>query len=96
MQRITTLLKESEADAVRNAVCIGGGKMIVITPVPRSHDAWQWRDGQGAAQREDFVRLEVMSDECHSNGVISAIKKTSNSGKIILVFNQDRGLNQAS
>ena len=34
MKRITTMLRESEAMAVRKAVCVAGGDRIVITPIP--------------------------------------------------------------
>lgn len=90
MQRITTLLSASEAATVSNAICMGGGESVVITPVPRSHDAWQWCVGQVAAQGEGFVRLEVITDECHVADVVSLIKKITQSGKVILVFNHDR------
>ena len=35
MKRITTVLKESEAMAVRKAVCVAGGERVVITPMPQ-------------------------------------------------------------
>jgi hypothetical protein len=88
MQRITTSLIKSEAKTVSNAVCLAGGKTVVITSASQSHDAWQWCVGAVEDRGEDFVRLEVIADEYHSAGVISAIKKTSSSGKIIVVFNQ--------
>ena len=35
MKRITTVLRESEAMAVRKAVCVAGGECVVITAIPQ-------------------------------------------------------------
>ncbi|MFA6922580.1 MAG: hypothetical protein WC216_12120 [Gallionella sp.] len=99
MKRITTLLRESEAMAVRNAVCIAGGKSVVITPVLQhqcSNDTWQWRGDQSSAQNEMHVRFEVTADDSHHRGIVSAINRTSHSGRIIVVFNHNRPLKHAA
>lgn len=88
MKRITTLLRESEAMVVRNAVCAAGAEHVVITPIPQlpcSIDPWQWCGEQPASQVH--VRLEVTADDSHHRGIVSAIKRTSHSGRIIIVFN---------
>lgn len=90
MKRITTLLRESEAMTVRNAICIVGGKSVVITPISQTLcaiDPLQWRGDQSSAQNEMHVRFEVTADDSHHRSIASAIKRTSHSGRIIVVFN---------
>lgn len=93
MKRITTVLRESEAMAVRKAVCVAGGESVVITPMSqRMSDVnlgeWHWK--QPAAQREVHVRLEVTSDDSHYNGIVSAIMSIAHVGKIYLASRHDR------
>ena len=55
MKRITTVLRESEAMAVRKAVCVAGGECVVITPMPQRLRAIELEDcrcEQSAAQKE--------------------------------------------
>lgn len=93
MKRITTLLRESEAMAVRKAVCIAGAECVVITPIPRRLSAIELveRHGeQSAAQRNGHVRLEVTADDSHYGGIVSAIKRIAHVGKIDLASRHDR------
>ena len=88
MKRITTLLREAEAMTVRHAVCLAGGKSVVIASVTKHSgltDHWQWRIGSFV--EEKYVRLDVISEDSFHASIISAIKRTSHSGKMILVFN---------
>lgn len=88
MKRITTLLREAEAMTVRHAVCLAGGKSVVIASVTKHSgltDCWQWRSE--CCVEEKYVRLEVISEDRFHASIVSAIKTTSHSGKMILVFN---------
>ncbi|MFA6922576.1 MAG: hypothetical protein WC216_12100 [Gallionella sp.] len=99
MKRITTLLRESEAMAVRKAVCVAGGECVVITPIPLRLCAIELEDcrcEQSAAQRDAHVRLEVTADDSHYDGIISAILRIANVGKIDLASRHDRQLRYAA
>lgn len=90
MKRITTLLRESDAVEVRNAVCAAGAKLVLFTQVPqpqRTADPWQWRGGYSAEAEQMHVRLEVIVDDSLSGRIVAAIKETSHSGRVILAFN---------
>ena len=87
MKRITTVLKESEAMAVRKAVCVAGGERVVITPMPQrpcAIDLEEWYCEQSATQREVHVRLEVTANDIHYGGIVSAIQRVAQAGKIVL------------
>lgn len=93
MKRITTVLKESEAMAVRKAVCVAGGERVVITPMPQSlcaADPEKWDCKQSAAPRGAHVQLEVTADDSHYGGIVSAIQRIAHAGKIVLVSRHDR------
>jgi len=99
MKRITTVLRESEAMAVRKAVCIAGGERVVITPMAHRLSAIELEDchcGQSAAQREMHVRLEVTADEHHYDGIVSAILRIAHVGKIDVASRHDRLLGYAA
>lgn len=87
MKRITTVLRESEADAVRKAVCVAGGERVVITPMAQHLSDIELEDcrcERSVTQREEHVRLEVTADELHYDGIVSAILRVANVGKIDL------------
>lgn len=93
MKRITTVLRESEAMAVRKAVCVAGGERIVITPMPQRMSAAnpeEWDCEQSAAPREVRVRLEVTADDSHYSGIVSAIHSIAHAGKVVLASRHDR------
>ena len=99
MKRITTLLRESEAMAVRKAVCVAGAECVVITPIPQrlsAIDPWQWHGEQSAAQREVHVRLEVTADDSHYGGIVSAIQRIAHVGKIDLASRHDMRPNRGA
>ena len=85
MKRITTVLKASEATAVRKAVCIAGANQTVITRISHRECVTQlgdWYCGTHVSKRDDHVRLDVTADDDHSEAIISAIIKTAHAGKI--------------
>lgn len=99
MKRITTVLRESEAMAVRKAVCVAGGERVVITPMAQSLSAIELEDcrcEQSATQKEMHVRLEVTADDLHYDGIVSAILRIANVGKIDLASRHDRLLRYAA
>ena len=92
MKRITTVLKESEAMAVRKAVCIAGAERIVLTPLPYRMcgiDMMDMYSERVAAESDKQVRLDVTADKSHFNSVFSIIRKIAHAGKIILVPRQE-------
>jgi nitrogen regulatory protein PII len=85
MKRITTVLRESEANAVRMAVCVAGGELVVITPMSQRLSDIELEDCH--CERSDpiramHVRLEVTADDMHYDNIISAILRVANVGKI--------------
>ena len=85
MKRITTVLRESEAMAVRKAVCMAGGDRIVITPIPYRMcgvDMVDIYSEKKIAESCKRVRLDVTADDSRSGGVVSAIRKIAHAGKI--------------
>jgi hypothetical protein len=92
MKRITTVLKESEAMAVRKAVCVAGAERIVITPMPQrlcATDPEEWDCEQSATPRGVHVRLEVTANDIHYGGIVSAIQRIAHAGKIVLASHLD-------
>lgn len=97
MKRITTVLKESEAMAVRKAVCVAGADRVVVSPIAqnsRAIDLWQWHGDQ--AFEKMHVRLEVTADDCHYGGIVSAINRITHVGKIDLASRHDSQLRCAA
>jgi nitrogen regulatory protein PII len=93
MKRITTVLRESEAMAVRKAVCVAGGERVVITPMPQhlcTIDPEEWYCEQSAAPRDVHVRFEVTADDSHYGSIVSAIQRIAHVGKIVLASRHDR------
>ena len=93
MKRITTVLRESEAMAVRKAVCVAGGECVTIIPMPQrlcAIDLEEWCCKQSAGQREAHVRLEVTADDSHYGGIVSVIQRIAHAGKIVLASRDDR------
>lgn len=93
MQRITTVLKETEAAAVRKAVCMAGAERIVITPLPYRMcgvDMLDIYSEQMAAEAGKQVRLDVTADNSRSGSIVSAIRRIAHAGRIILSDMQSR------
>jgi hypothetical protein len=93
MKRITTVLKESEAMAVRKAVCVAGGERVVITPMPQrpsAIDPEKWDCEQSATPRGAHVRFEVTADDSLYGDIVSAIQRIAHAGKIVLASRHDR------
>ena len=88
MKRITTVLRESEATAVRKAVCMAGGERVVIAPIPY----WMcgvdmvdiYSEKKMAAELHKYVRLDVTADDSKSGRIVSAIRRISHTGRIAL------------
>ncbi len=92
MKRITTVLSESEAMAVRKAVCIAGAERVEITPLPYRMcgiDMMDIYSEQAVAQSDKQVRFDVTADNSHFNSVFSIIRKIAHAGRIILAPRQD-------
>ncbi len=92
MKRITTVLRESEATAVRKAVCIAGADRIVITPLPYQMcgiDMIDIYSEQIAAESGKHVRLAVTTDNSRSGSIISAIRRIAHAGRIVLASRRD-------
>lgn len=92
MKRITTVLKESEAVAVRRAVCIAGAERVVITPLPYRMcgvDMLDMYSEQRAAETGKQVRLDVTADNSRCGSIVSAIRRIVHAGKIILSSRPD-------
>ena len=93
MKRITTVLRESEATAVRKAVCVAGGEHIVITPMSPRLCAVELDERfceQSVAQMETHVRMEVTADDIHYVGIVSAIRRIAHIEKIDLASRHDK------
>jgi len=92
MQLITTVLKASEAVAVRKAVCMAGAECVVIVPVPFCLCATDQVNGgfeQPAARGEVHVRLEVTANDLHHDGIVSAIRRVAYAARIVLAAHHD-------
>jgi hypothetical protein len=80
MQRITTVLKASEAMAVRKAVCMAGAECVVIIPMPLCRctaERENWYFEQPVARSDVHVRLEVTVNDIHYGGIVSAIQRVA-------------------
>lgn len=92
MKRIITVLKESEAMAVRKAVCIAGADRVEITPIPYRMcgiDMFDICSEQIAAELDKQVRLDVTADNSHFSSVFSIIRKIAHVGRITLASRHD-------
>jgi hypothetical protein len=92
MKRITTVLKESEAMAVRKAVCIAGAERVVITPLPYRMcgiDMMDIHSEMIAAESGKHVRFDVTTDDNRSGSIVSTIRRIAHAGRIILASRQD-------
>jgi hypothetical protein len=95
MQRISTVLKESEAMAVRKAVCIAGAERIVITPMPYrlcGLDSMDIYSEKRMAEWGRQVRLDVTTRNSQSGRIVSAIRRIAQAGKIILASGRERSV----
>jgi L-lactate utilization protein LutC len=92
MKRITTVLKVSEAMAVRKAVCVAGGERVVITPLPYRMcgvDMVDIYSEKVAAESDKHVRLDVTADDSHYGSIVSAIQRIAHAGRIVLASRPD-------
>lgn len=94
MQRITTVLRESEAMAVRKAVFSAGGENVVISPLScreGSHETLDiYSDETIASESARYVRIDVTADNNQSDCLVSAIRSITHSGRILLARHYDR------
>ncbi len=88
MKRITTVLRESEVTAVRKAVCMAGAERVVIMPLCVAEQK-EWYFNQHAAQSEVHVRLEVTVADIHYGGIVAAIQRVAQAGKVVLDSRHD-------
>ena len=93
MKRISTLLKESEAMAVRKAVCMAGAERVVITPIPYRICGVDMMDIYGEKRMAEWdkqVRLDVTTNDSRSSRIVSAIRRLVQAGRIVLASGHDR------
>jgi nitrogen regulatory protein PII len=93
MQRISTVLQESEVMAVRKAVCAEGADRVVITPIPYwlcGMDTVDLYSDKKSAKLDKKVRLEVTADTRQSERIVSAIQRTVHAGKFVFSFRQGK------
>ena len=93
MQRISTVLNESEALAVRKAVCIAGAERVVITPIPYWMCGVDMVDIYAERRIREWdkqVRLDVTADESRSGSIVAAIRKIPQAGKVVLATLQNK------
>jgi len=76
MRRITTVLKSSEAVAVRKAVTAAGASLVIVTP-SSSHNGvvnfGEWCGNGAGARADGTVRLEVIVEDATAHNIASAI-----------------------
>ena len=92
MQRITAVLKSSEAMAARKAVCMAGADRVVIVPMPLclcATDQDNWCFEPPVARSEIHVRLEVTANDLHHDGIVSAIRRVVQAGRVALAPHHD-------
>lgn len=93
MKRISAVLKESEAMAVRKAVCAAGGERVVVTPLTYRMcgvDMVDIYSDKIISELDKHVRLDVIADDNQSGGIVSAIRRIAHHGKIVLASRLDR------
>lgn len=92
MKRITTVLRESEAMAVRKAVCVAGAEHVVITPLAYRMcgiDLVDICSEQIVAESCKYVQLDVTADNSRSGSIVSAIRRIAYAGRIIFASRPD-------
>ena len=92
MKRITTVLRESEAMAVRKAVFIAGAERVVITPLPYRMcriDMVDIYSEKMVAETDKHVKLDVAADNSRSGSIVSAIRRIAHAGRIVLTSRHD-------
>lgn len=84
MKRISTVLNESEAMAVRKAVFIAGAERVVISTIPyqKCVDTANIYSEKSVSASIKHVRLDVMTDNSRFSSVISAIHKIADAVRI--------------
>lgn len=93
MKRITVVLKESEAMAVRKAVCVAGGERIVISPIPYwmcGVDMVDIYSERKIRESNKQVRLDVSADDSMAGSIVAVIRRIAHAGKIVLASRHDR------
>jgi nitrogen regulatory protein PII len=91
MQRIGAILRESEAMAVRKAVCVTGDARVVITPIPYwicGVDTMDLYNEKRMKELDKQERLDVTADDSRSKRIVSAIQRVMHAGKVVLAPNQ--------
>jgi nitrogen regulatory protein PII len=91
MKRITAVLRESEAMAVRKAVCVAGGDRVVITPLAYRMcgvDMMDIYSEKMAAGFNKYVQLDVMADNRLYGNIVSIIRRVAQTGSIVLAPGQ--------
>ncbi len=100
MKRITTVLRESEAMAVRKAVYIAGGESVVFTPLSYRMCGIDMLDIYSkqiiATGSDRYVQIDVTADNSLSGGIVSAIRNIAHAGKIYLASRHDRPVRKAA
>lgn len=92
MKRITVVLKESEAMAVRKAVCVAGGERIVITPIPYwmcGVDMVDIYSERKIRESNKQVRLDVTADDSTAGSIVAIIRRIAQAGRIVLASRHD-------
>ncbi len=92
MKRITVVLKESEAMAVRKAVCVAGGERIVITPIPYwmcGVDMVDIYSERRIHESNRQVRLDVTADDSMAGSIVAIIRRIAHAGRIVLASRHD-------
>ncbi len=87
MKRITTVLRESEATAVRKAVCMAGGDRVVITPIPYQMCGVDMVDSYSKniiAESGKQVRFDVMASDSMASSIVAVIRRIAHAGRIVL------------
>lgn len=85
MKRINIVVNASDIAAVRKALFVAGAERLVITQA--SHrtcigELGDWYCGTAVSQREDHMRLQVVSRDDRSDGIISAVLSAAHAAKI--------------
>jgi hypothetical protein len=88
MKHITTELRESQAMAARKAVYIAGGDSIVITPLSYRICGVDMLDIYSekiiASESDRYAQIDVTTDNSRSGSIVSAIRRITHAGSIVL------------
>jgi hypothetical protein len=93
MQRICSILRGSDAIAVRKAVCITGDARVVISPIPYwicGVDAMDSYSEKRMKELDKLERFDVTADDSRSNRIVSAIQRVVHAGKTVLATSQSK------